>query len=169
MSRRSSDSKKSTSGGHQPNSAFPSIDAMAEMSVDELRILEKQYEKEASSHGKVSPNTIFAYATGLIRSQYKDDRSFGIDLLSQLDKNHPDRHRDCLYFLAIGYYKQDSLSKAKEMIGELLEIEPNNSQAQALESLIKKKMTNDGLIGAAIIGGAAALIVGLVFAFRGKH
>lgn len=130
-----SNKSKSTS-----KATLPSIDAITDMNVDELRVLEKQYEKEATGQGKASANTMFAYACGLVRSQYKDDRAFGIDLLMQVDKSHPDRHRDCIYFLSIGHYRQEQLSRAKEYIDEFLQIEPNNQQAQGLEGLIKKKM-----------------------------
>jgi fission 1 protein len=41
-------------------------------------------------------------------------------------------------------------------------VEPENRQAQELDKLIKDKMTKEGLLGMAMVGGAALAIGGLV-------
>ena len=43
-----------------------------------------------------------------------------------------------------------------------LQVEPGNRQAQDLEVVIKKKMEKEGLIGMAVVGGAALAFGGLV-------
>jgi len=118
--------------------------------------------------GQASANTTFSYAWALVRSQYKQDRAKGIVLLLELLKTCPDRRRECLYSLAVGYYRQDNLLNARKYNDNLLAIEPNNQQGQALDCMVKKKMTQDGLIGMAVFGGAAALVAGIVYAFRKK-
>ena len=42
------------------------------------------------------------------------------------------------------------------------QVEPGNRQAQDLEVVIKKKMEKEGLIGMAVVGGAALAFGGLV-------
>lgn len=118
--------------------------------------------------GLAGLDTTFNYAWALVRSQYKQDRQKGISLLLELLKTCPERRRECLYSLAVGYYRQDDLLSARKYNEELLALEPNNQQAQAMSRVVKKKMTQDGLIGMAVFGGAAALVAGLAYAFRKK-
>lgn len=49
-------------------------------------------------------------------------------------------------------------------IKAFLEIEPSNRQAKELEEIIQKRLTREGLTGAAIVGGIAAVLVGTTFA-----
>ena len=57
--------------------------------------------------------------------------------------------RDYLYYLAIGNARLKEYQTALKYIRGLLQVEPGNRQAQDLESVIKKKMEKEGLIGMA--------------------
>ena len=56
--------------------------------------------------------------------------------------------------------------KAKKFIDAILYKEPNNGQALELKALVDNKLTKDGLLGLALVGGGAlvfggaALVVG---------
>ncbi|KGG52986.1 mitochondrial membrane fission protein [Mitosporidium daphniae] len=104
----------------------PEINAL-EISIEELRALELVYEKETRD-GKNGPtdDVTFSYAWGLTR---------------KLLERSPDRKRDCLYYLAIAYYRQDDLVAARKCVNDLLAFEPTNEQALAVQRLIKKKIS----------------------------
>ena len=70
--------------------------------------------------------------------------------------------RDYLYYLAIGNARIKEYQTALKYIRGLLQVEPGNRQAQDLELVIKKKMEKEGLIGMAVVGGAALAFGGLV-------
>ncbi|TCD61775.1 mitochondrial membrane protein [Steccherinum ochraceum] len=131
-------------------------DAEESLSYDELQVLRRQYEKEvAQSH--VTVQTTFNFAWGLVKSPVKDDQVEGVKLLGELYRNEPARRRECLYYLALGHYKLGNYEQARRFNDLLLGKEPTNLQAQSLASLIERKVTQEGYIGMAIAGGAAAL------------
>jgi len=131
-------------------------DAEDSLSWDELQVLRLQYQKEVSqSH--VTVQTKFNYAWGLIKSPKREHQVEGVGLLQDIYRNEPVRRRECLYYLALGYFKMGNYEEAKSFVGRLLEKEPTNLQAQSLNDLIDEKATRDGYIGMAIAGGAAAV------------
>jgi mitochondrial fission 1 protein len=82
---------------------------------------------------------------------------------------YPERQRECLYYLALGSYRQGALPEARMYIAKFLEKEPNNAQGVALQKLVKEKMIQDGFVGMAIVGGAAAILAaGAAYFFRKK-
>lgn len=86
-------------------------------------------------------------------------------LLSEIFRASPDRRRECLYYLALGNYKLGNYAEARRYNDSLLEIEPNNLQAQSLKGLIEDKVAREGLYGVAIVGGiavAAGVVGGLL-------
>ena len=52
--------------------------------------------------------------------------------------------------------------RARDCIKKFLTVEPDNRQAQELDKLIKDKLTKEGLLGMAMVGGAALAIGGLI-------
>jgi len=131
-------------------------DAEQSLSYDELEVLRLQYEKEvAAIH--VTVQTKFNYAWGLVKSPRREDQAHGVKLLQELYRAEPSRRRECLYYLALGQYKMGNYEEAKKFNSLLLDKEPNNLQAQSLSELIDKKMTQEGYIGLALAGGAAAV------------
>ncbi|XP_071491167.1 mitochondrial fission 1 protein-like [Diadema setosum] len=132
------------------------------VSVEDLKKHELLYNGELA-RGKVTVRTQFQYAWCLVRSRYTQDMRKGTVLLEELlHGGSPQVQRDCLFYLAIGHYRLKDYTKALKFVRGLLQIEPNNRQAAELEKLIKKKMNQDGLVGMAIVGGAAMAIAGLV-------
>lgn len=51
----------------------------------------------------------------------------------------PNRRRECLYYLAVGYYRLGEYRCAMQEIDELLSMEPHNQQAQSLRKLVEAK------------------------------
>lgn len=78
-------------------------------------------------------------------------------LLTEIFRNSPDRRRECLYYLALGNYKLGSYAEARKYNERLLELEPENLQAKSLKELVDNKVQQEGLMGAAIVGGAVAI------------
>ncbi|KAF9221320.1 mitochondrial fission 1 protein [Gyrodon lividus] len=131
-------------------------DAQVSLSYDELEVLRLQYQKElAQSH--VTVQTKFNYAWGLVKSPVREHQVEGVRLLQDIYRTEPGRRRECLYYLALGYYKMGNYADAKSFNDLLLEKEPTNLQAQSLASLIEQAVTKEGYVGMALAGGVAAL------------
>ncbi|CAG5117967.1 unnamed protein product [Candidula unifasciata] len=130
---------------------------------DDLKKFEALY-NEQIRRGHVSEKTQFEYAWCLIRSRYVADMHKGIVLLEDLLHNDQETlsKRDYLYYTAVGFVRIKEYEKALKCTNAVLKIEPTNRQAQELEKYIKNKMKKDGLLGIAIVGGAALAIGGLV-------
>ncbi|KAF2161053.1 hypothetical protein M409DRAFT_28657 [Zasmidium cellare ATCC 36951] len=127
-------------------------DADSPLKPAELQVLRSQYEKEGEY---VSLQTKFNFAWGLIKSSSRDDQQEGVRLLSDIFRASPDRRRECLYYLALGNYKLGNYAEARRYNDSLIELEPNNLQAQSLSQLIEDKVNKEGLMGMAIVGGLA--------------
>ncbi|KAG6381619.1 hypothetical protein JVT61DRAFT_218 [Boletus reticuloceps] len=140
-------------------------DAEVSLSYDELEVLRLQYQKElAQSH--VTVQTKFNYAWGLVKSPVREHQVEGVRLLQDIYRTEPTRRRECLYYLALGYYKMGNYADAKSFNDILLDKEPTNLQAQSLASLVEQAVTREGYVGMALAGGMAALgtvvIAGLI-------
>ncbi|CAK4032674.1 Mitochondria fission 1 [Lecanosticta acicola] len=138
-------------------------DAESPLKPAELQVLRSQYEKEGEY---VSLQTKFNFAWGLIKSADRSDQQEGVRLLSDIFRASPDRRRECLYYLALGNYKLGNYAEARRYNDSLLEIEPNNLQAQSLSQLVEDKVNKEGLMGMAIVGGlavAAGVVGGMIF------
>ncbi|ETN45889.1 mitochondria fission 1 protein [Cyphellophora europaea CBS 101466] len=124
----------------------------------ELQVLRAQYDKEGDY---VGVQTKFNYAWGLIKSQKREEQQLGVQLLSDIFKTTPERRRECLYYLALGNYKLGNYAEARRYNDLLMEKEPGNLQAGSLRQLIDDKVSKEGLMGMAIVGGAA-VVAGIV-------
>ncbi|KAI0641942.1 mitochondrial fission 1 protein [Trametes meyenii] len=156
-------------------------DAEESLAVDELEVvLRLQYQKELSQ-AHVTIQTKFNYAWGLVKSPVREHQVEGVRLLQEIYRAEPARRRECLYYLALGHYKMGNYEEARRFNGAspsgsrsnvplysspsgssqsvalLLDKEPSNLQAQSLASLIDTRVTREGYIGMAIVGGVAAL------------
>ncbi|KAK6002070.1 hypothetical protein QM012_001708 [Aureobasidium pullulans] len=146
-------------GDHLPYAA----DAESPLKPAELQVLRSQYEKEGEY---VSLQTKFNFAWGLIKSTQRPEQQEGVRLLTEIFRSSPDRRRECLYYLALGNYKLGSYAEARRYNELLVDLEPNNLQAQSLRQLIDDKVAKEGLMGVAIVGGlavAAGVVGGLLF------
>ncbi|KAG2344010.1 mitochondrial fission 1 protein [Suillus weaverae] len=140
-------------------------DAEVSLSYDEIEVLRLQYEKElAQAH--ITVQTKFNYAWGLVKSPVRENQVEGVRLLQEIYRTEPSRRRECLYYLALGYYKMGNFTDARSFNDLLLSREPTNLQAQSLASLIDKGVAREGYVGMALAGGVAAvgtlLIAGLI-------
>lgn len=69
-----------------------------------------------------------------------------------------------MYYLAVGHYKLGNYGEARQFNQQLLKLEPNNTQANALNKLITEKVSREGVIGLAIVSGVLAVGAALVAA-----
>ncbi|KAL7269865.1 Mitochondrial fission 1 protein [Rhizina undulata] len=134
------------------------VDAESPLKESELAVLRRQYEKDGEY---VGVQTKFNYAWGLIKSMKRNEQQLGVRLLSEIFREHAERRRECLYYLALGNYKLGNYAEARRYNDTLLDNEPRNLQALSLKNLIEEKVNREGLIGVAIIG-SVALAAGLV-------
>ncbi|GIY79111.1 mitochondrial fission 1 protein, partial [Caerostris extrusa] len=114
------------------------------ISSEDLKQYEAVYHKKLQE-GQVSPKEQFDYAWCLIRSKYPTDIRRGVVLLE-----------------AIGHTKLKDYNRALNLLSKFLSIEPANRQAQSLQKYVKEKMRKEGLLGMAIVGGAALAIGSVV-------
>ncbi|KAJ9608615.1 mitochondrial membrane protein [Cladophialophora chaetospira] len=135
-----------------PSNLPYAADAESPLKPAELQVLRAQYEKEGEY---VGVQTKFNYAWGLIKSNQRGEQQLGVQLLSDIFKTTPERRRECLYYLALGNYKLGNYAEARRYNELLLEKEPGNLQASSLQQLIDDKVSREGLMGVAIIGGVA--------------
>nr|XP_012219919.1 PREDICTED: mitochondrial fission 1 protein [Linepithema humile] len=142
------------------------------VSAEDLKKFEGIYNQELRSSNGVSFTTQFEYAWCLVRSKYSADIRKGILLLQDLYTKHDRDKRDCLYYLAVGNARIKEYSKALSYVRAFLQLEPANVQVQHLETLIRKKMEKEGLVGMAVAGGVIigiASILGLGIAMAKKN
>ncbi|KAL8595939.1 hypothetical protein ACOMHN_018251 [Nucella lapillus] len=141
------------------------MDAIIQENIDpaDLKKFEALY-SEQFRRGHVAEKTQFDYAWCLIRSRYQEDMKKGIAYLEDLLKSASDEtaKRDYLFYVAVGFTRLKEYERALKYIDAVTRIEPRNHQAHNLHSYIKKKMEKDGLMGMAIVGGAALALGGLI-------
>lgn len=82
-------------------------------------------------------------------------------MLSEIFRSAPERRRECLYYLALGNYRLSNYGEARRYNDLLLDLEPGNLQAASLRTLIDDKVSKEGLVGVAILGGVA-LVAGVI-------
>jgi len=109
----------------------------------------------------VGVQTRFNYAWGLIKSSKRSEQQLGVRLLTEIFRDHVERRRECLYYLALGHYRLGNYAEARRYNDILLESEPGNLQAQSLRALVDDRVAREGLLGVAIVSGVA-LAAGLV-------
>ncbi|CAB4070359.1 FIS1 [Lepeophtheirus salmonis] len=132
------------------------------VSTEDLKKFETRYHEEQAALGTPKISTQFDYAWCLVKSKYPADIRRGIFILEQLYKNEDvSDKKDLLYYLAIGNARIKEYNVALKFIRGLLQVQPDNRQAKELESVIKKKMEREGLVGAALVGGTVLAFGGL--------
>lgn len=84
--------------------------------------------------------TKFNYAWGLIKSTRREEQQLGVRLLTEIFREHGERRRECLYYLALGHYRLGNYAEARRYNEVLLGNEPTNSQALSLRGLVDDKV-----------------------------
>lgn len=77
--------------------------------------------------------------------------------------------RDCLYYMALGYYRLDDLVSSRKCLEKLLRVSPNNRQAISLLDIVEDKITKDGIIGISIVSGVIGVAGLLAAALAGSR
>ncbi|CAD6191461.1 unnamed protein product [Caenorhabditis auriculariae] len=135
--------------------------------IDPIDIFQTReaYQRQAAI-GSPSIAAKFSYAHALIGSRNKEEVKEGIDLFEDLLREDLDygSNRDYLYFLAVANARMKKFDRALNYIDVLLNAESHNRQASDLKKNIKEKMRKDGLLGAAIVGGGAVVVGGILAA-----
>ncbi|CAD6190503.1 unnamed protein product [Caenorhabditis auriculariae] len=123
------------------------------------------YAKQAA-RGEPSIAAKFSFAHALIGSKIKREVHDGIQMLECLLKedSNDGSNRDYVYYLAVANARLKNFDRALSYIEVLVNAESHNRQAMSLKKAIETKMRNDGLLGAAIIGGGAVIVGGIVAA-----
>ncbi|XP_064638594.1 mitochondrial fission 1 protein-like [Lineus longissimus] len=130
---------------------------------EELKKFEKIF-NEQCRQGQPSAKAQFEYSWCLIRSRYGNDLRKGLSLLEDLYHKTQDdsAKRDYLFYLAVGNTRLKEYTHALRYADAILKVEPRNHQVHELKTYIDKKMKKEGLVGMAIVGGAALALGGLV-------
>lgn len=132
------------------------------VSQDDLKHFEKRYHDQLHQ-GPVSTTSQFEYGWCLIRSRYPADIRKGLLLLKNLFETGDEQiKRDCLFYMAIGHTKLKEYTPALNFTKAFLSVEPENRQAQQLHAFVKMRMKKEGILGAAILGGAVLVVGGLL-------
>ena len=109
-------------------------DAEISLTYDELEVLKIQYVKE-QAQGHITVQTKFNYAWGLVKSPQREHQEQGVRLLqgslqrlppleltkwrSDIYRSEPTRRRECLYYLALGYYKLGDYENSRKFNSKL--------------------------------------------------
>ncbi|ELT98945.1 hypothetical protein CAPTEDRAFT_165888 [Capitella teleta] len=128
---------------------------------EDLKKFEQRF-NEQCLRGQPSATAQFEYAWCLVRSQSPSDLRKGTLLLQELFHKTADEtaKRDYLFYLAVGHTRLKEYEKALKYAKAIQQVEPGNHQAREMTAYIEKKMKKEGLIGMAIVGGAAAVAFG---------
>lgn len=133
------------------------------VSDDEIARLANLYAETKNQGGEAEVQARFNYAYALLKSKHERDIEKGISMLENLyQAGDLSTRRDSLYYVAIGHTRLKKYQLALDCVNTFLKYEPENRQALQLRAEIKHRLTNDGIIGFAIAGGAALLVGGLV-------
>lgn len=144
---------------------YPALEEVQQLiAPEQLQILKNQVESEHPP----SPQSLFNYAWGLLKTESHKSQRQAIEILSTLYRDVPELRRESLYYLALGSVKIGEYTNARRYAESLLEKEPDNAQFKALKQAIDDQVTQDGLIGLGVAGGVLALGVGLMGALMRK-
>lgn len=106
----------------------------------------------------------------MVRSKYPADIRKGILFLEQLLGTHTEGERDYLYYLAIGHARIREYNRALRCVHVCRQREPQNRQLARLESLIRKRMSKDGVVTKIVAAaGIASIAAAIMFAIRFTH
>merc|ERR1712004_310849 len=145
------------------------MESIVEENVDpaDLKKFELIYLEQLKTGSKnISHKAQFDYAWCLVRSPNRRDLEKGCVFLEDLFKKTPDEgaKRDYLFYMCVGQTRLKNYEQALKYADAMLQVQPGNHQVQALKQYIQKKMKRDGLVGMAVIGGAAAVGLGAIVA-----
>ncbi|EFP07382.1 hypothetical protein GCK72_006341 [Caenorhabditis remanei] len=102
----------------------------------------------------------------LVGSENPKEVEEGAAILEEIVKDtiHSEDSRVCVHYLALAHARLQNYDKSVRLLDALLRTEPSNMQATELRRVVEKKMKREGLLGLGLLGGAAALIGGIVIA-----
>ncbi|KAL1922596.1 uncharacterized protein VTP21DRAFT_10135 [Calcarisporiella thermophila] len=139
--------------------AFPTIaDASTPLPAQDLEQLRIAYQAEADP----TTQTQFNFAWGLIKSRSTRDRRLGVQILTQIYHESPERRRELVYLLALGHFRTGEYRESRRFVDAMLGWEnlEEESRLRALElrTAIEERVSLDGLIGIAIVSSLVAVV-----------
>ncbi|CAO4364771.1 unnamed protein product [Caenorhabditis nigoni] len=102
----------------------------------------------------------------LVGSENAAEIEEGVAILEEIakDTEHSEDVRISVYYLALAHARLQNYDRSTKILDALLSVEPANLQASELRKVVQKKMKKEALLGLGLVGGAAALIGGIVIA-----
>lgn len=129
---------------------FPSVrEAETPLSPGEFAAIRDQYEREEPNQ---SLQARFNYAWALIKSANRDQQLQGLRMLEAICRQEPERYDECIYYMALGYYKTGQYQEARRLCAGRRERE-----VMELQKAIESKLTREGVLGMAIVAGTVAV------------
>ncbi|OAY61331.1 mitochondrial fission 1 protein A [Manihot esculenta] len=129
-------------------------------------------EAHKGSSDEFKNECIMRLSWALVHSRQPEDVHRGMAMLESSigGTTSPEKLREKLYLLAVGYYRSGDYSKSRELVEECLKIEPDWRQAQSLKKAIEDQIKKDGIIGIGIAATAVGLLAGgLAAAFARRN
>ncbi|KAK9816702.1 hypothetical protein WJX72_003896 [[Myrmecia] bisecta] len=135
--------------------------------------LQNEYEKLSREGSSDADQACFRLAWALVHSRSLKDVQRGLDLSTLLLQGHDlgsDTQRDAVYLCAVAKYKLGRYIDSRHQLEELLKVTPDCRQAQHLKQVVDDQIVKEGLIGvgigAGVLAGVAAVVVGALMARR---
>eukprot|EP01138_Halocafeteria_seosinensis_P013535 gb/GECG01013824.1/.p1 GENE.gb/GECG01013824.1/~~gb/GECG01013824.1/.p1 ORF type:complete len:204 (+),score=19.42 gb/GECG01013824.1/:1-612(+) len=104
----------------------------------------------------------FSYAKALLRSNKREHITEGIGLMAELCRSS-EYMTEALFFRSLGYYRLGEYRKCKDMIVELLRVDPLHKRGSQMLDFYQVKMQQRGLYGLLIVGSIVVLGLGFIW------
>ena len=151
-----------------PTHLIPALDMTSVLdgstsSADVQRWQQKYLEEMRT--GAASNDTRYEFAKCIVKSRDASpaDLERSVVLLEDLcASDHHEKRKDYLFCLAIAYTKLGNYFRAEVCVKKCMVLEPGNRQTHELQDIIHSKLQRERMTEAAVAGGTAVLIGGLV-------
>lgn len=95
-------------------------------------------------------------AWALVHSQHEADVARGLSILHHnlATEMRPERRRQMLYLMSVGYFRTQELGRSRWAVTQALQESPDFQQAARLKKMVEKKITADGMVGAGLVAAS---------------
>eukprot|EP00270_Netrium_digitus_P007639 TRINITY_DN223_c0_g1_i1.p1 TRINITY_DN223_c0_g1~~TRINITY_DN223_c0_g1_i1.p1 ORF type:complete len:158 (-),score=32.64 TRINITY_DN223_c0_g1_i1:295-768(-) len=116
-------------------------------------------ENDACSAGVDKAESQLKLAWALVHSPRESHVQRGLAML-QVFSPTQEQTREVLYLRAVGYYRSSDYIRCRRILDDLLKVDPNFKQGEALKKMADEQISKDGVVGVGIAAGAVAVIAG---------